>query len=471
MNAQVAVDRQPSNVATLRVPPQDVDAERAVLGGLMLVPEALAKIADWLNEGDFYLREHRAMFRAITHLLTHKSPVDAVTIGDWITSNGLTDAIDPTYPAQLANDTPSAANIVAYAEIVAEKSRLRAAIGAGESLADAAWRRGADSGQVIAESIYRLSQMQSSKLRGGLEPVRGAMQRMQTTLMERYQQGPGLIGMPWPWSALNDATKGLRDGVLYVVGGRPSMGKSVFGLQAALYTALAGNRTAFFSVEMSAEECMSRAVACVGEIPHDWVESPARQDDDAEVYWSRLANATQRIIEAPMVMDETPGLTVDQLMARARRAHMQKPLRLIVVDHMHDMTLDPKRETRLEYGRIAQAGKTLAKEFHCPVILLAQLSRALVNRTDKRPTLNDLRESGEIEQKADVVLLLHREDYYDKNTHMGGVVEVIPAKGRNIRVGNAILLKNCFGAMRMDDWTDAWPEAPERPHRGSRGMR
>lgn len=471
MNAQIDFDRTPANIETLRVPPHDTAAEQAVLGALMLAPESLAKISDWLTEADFYRADHRMIYRAVSSLIDRGSPVDTVTLMDWFDANGLAELIGgSTYLIELNDATASAARIVAYAEIVSEKSRLRAAITAGTNLAEAAWKRGADPEQVIGTATHELAQMHASKLRGGLEPAKVGMKRMQAELMERYKRGPALLGQPWPWQALNHCTKGLRDSVVYIVAGRPSMGKSVMGLQVAINNALNGNNTAFFSVEMSADECMARAVACVGEIPHDWVESPNDKDMDADFYWSRLSTSTQRIIEAPLLIDETPSISITQLMARARRAHMQKPLRLIVVDHMHDMAIDP-RQARFDYGQIVQGGKVMAKEFRCPVVILAQLNRGNATRTEKRPTLTDLRESGEIEQKADVILFLHREDYYDKNTHMKGVIEVIPAKGRNIKTGDNILLKNVFSEMRMDDWTDVWPEAPANERKHTKGMR
>lgn len=468
MNAQLA---ERMEISTLRIPPHDVNAEQAVIGALMLAPTSLAKVSDWLTEADFYRADHRLIYRAVSALIGRGSPVDPVTMMDWFESAGLADLIGGLgYLVELSDATASAANIVAYAEIVAQKSRLRAAIDVGTRLVESAWGRGGDAEQVIGTATHDLAALQATKLRGGLEPAVIGMRRMQAELMARYKRGPKLLGQPWPWMALNKLTNGLRDGVLYIVGARPSMGKSIFGLQVALNNAINGNNTAFFSVEMGADECMARAVACIGEIPHAWVESPNDKDMDADLYWPRLESATQRIIEAPLLIDETPAITRVQLMARARRAHMQKPLRLIVVDHMHDMAIDPK-QARFEYGQIAQDGKTLAKEFKCPVVLLAQLNRSVAGRTDKHPTMTDLRESGEIEQKGDVILFLHREDYYDKNTHMKDAVEVIPAKGRNIKTGETILLKNVFSEMRMDDWTDAWPEAPEREHKSSRGMR
>lgn len=468
MSAQFDLDRVPADVAVLAIPPHAIDAEQAVIGGLMLAPAALAKISDWLAEDDFYRKDHRLIYRAIVALVARNTPCDPVTLGEWFAVNDLSELIGgPEYLIELSNATPSAANIVAYAEIVAEKSRLRAVIDTGARLVSSAMERGADSQQILATTTHELAQMQASKLRGGLESARIGMKRMQAELMARYQRGPGLIGAPWPWKELNDCTKGLRDGVLYVVGARPSMGKSIFGLQAAVFNALRGANTAFFSVEMGADECMSRAVACVGEIPHEWVENPAKEEREAEFYWSRLTDAMERITDAPLLIDETPGISIAQLMARARRAHLQKPLRLIVVDHMHDMAIDPK-QARHDYGQIAQGAKTLAKEMRCPVILLAQLNRSLAARADKRPTMTDLRESGEIEQKADVILFLHREDYFEPDSHLKGMVEVIPAKGRNIRTGKAIALQNTFGEMRMQDWIGDWPAQPQQAPTGQR---
>lgn len=466
MSAHLATERPPQDVATLRIPPHDANAEQAVLGMLMLVPESLAKVSDWLSEDDFYRADHRIIYRAVVTLIGRGSPVDPVTMGDWFQANDMDGMVGGIgYLIELSNSTASAANLVAHAEIVVEKSRLRAAITTGMDLAEAAWKRGADSQQIIATASHDLAQMQASKMRGGLEPAVVGMRRMHAELMDRYNRGPSLLGLPWPWPELNECTKGLRDGELIVVGARPNMGKSVFALQAALHVALTGERVAYFSIEMTADQCMSRAVACIGEIAHDWVENPAQEDIDAEFWWSRLNSATARITDSPLLIDETPAISIDQMMARARREHMKKPIRLIVADHMHDMQLDPSREVRHEYGRIAQGAKTLAKEFKCPVVLLAQLNRASANRADKRPTMTDLRESGEIEQKADVILFLHREDYYDPKTYLKGLVEVLVAKGRSIRTGGTIDLRNVFSEMRLESWEGPRPVPSESDYK------
>ncbi len=467
------IDRMPPDVAALPVPPHAIDAEQAVLGGLMLDPASLARVADWLSEGDFYRQDHRLIWRAVTELVRRGSPVDPVTMGDWFDAAGLADLVGGMgYLLELANATASAANIVAYAEIVLEKSRLRQIADTGARLVEQATARGADADRLASDAVRDIAALRSSRLRGALEPAAAGLRRLHADIVARHARGPGLLGQPWPWADLNAATSGMRDGVLYVVGARPSMGKSVFAIQAAVNNAVNGHRTALFSVEMTADECMGRAVAMLGRIPHAWVEQPRDDDESAELHWHHLTVATEQLMRAPLLIDETPGITIDQLMARARRAHMQDPLRLIVIDHMHDMGIDRKAEQRHELGRIAQGAKTLAKELSCPVILLAQLNRALSARADKRPTLTDLRESGEIEQKADVVLFLHREDYYDRDSYMRGVVEVIPAKGRNIRLdGGSILLHNVFSEMRMADWVGPRPVQPDEPRpTRSRGM-
>ena len=305
--------------------------------------------------------------------------------------------------------------------------------------------------------------------RTGLVSVKGALRSLAAAQAERYAAGAQLLGLPTPWAALNKLTRGLRQGVLYVVGARPSMGKSILGENVATFSALRGTRTALFSVEMTAPECMARAVAAHGDIPFDWVEQPT-DCDDAEMYWQRNTAIMSRLVGAPLIVDDTPAIKIDQLVARARREHTRKPLELIVVDHLHDMGIDARQEARHEYGRAVQGCKTLAKELNVPVVLLAQLNRSVAGRAEKRPALTDLRESGEIEQKADVILFLHREDYYDASTHLQDVVEVIPAKGRNIRVGKTLYLANRFDRMRLDDWEGPLP-APSAPTSHVRGFR
>lgn len=437
---------------TMRSLPQAIDAEQAVLGALMLDAGSLAKISDWLEEGDFYRRDHQAIYRAVSHLASEGKPCDPVTMMDWFDNNGLAEIVDGgAYIIELANNTSSAANIVAYAEIVREKSKLRTAIETGTQMMESAWKPGSQAGMVVAEAMHSLSQL-SVERRGGLEPVKPALQKLLKQMAERFANGDKdkMIGLPTPWHDINELTRGLRDGNLYIIGARPSMGKSIMSGQLAAFTAVRGDRVAWFSVEMTSEECMSRAVAAIGEVPHQFVEYPAQDDPEQDVYWPRITRANELLMDADLIIDDTPSISIRQLKARARRAHLQKPIRLIVIDHMHDMKIDPK-QARFDYGEIAQGAKDLAKEFRCPVILVAQLNRNLTNRANPRPVLSDLRESGEIEQKADVVLFVH----CDPDTPEA--VEIIPAKGRNLKIDGPIYLQKHYDKMRMDDWQGPYP--------------
>jgi replicative DNA helicase len=450
-----------------RIPPHSIDSEQAVLGGLMLDERALPRIADWLKEENFYRKDHRLIFRAISQLLSAGKPTDAVTMGEYFEDNNLTELVGgSSYVIQLANSTPSAANIVAYAEIVREKSILRSLIDIGTTLAEDAFGKGQSSTDLVATASQQLNGITSTTSRGGLLSVKTVLKTQYAEMMERYQSKALLLGIETPWLGINKLTKGLRNAALYIVGGRPNMGKSIMGGQIAVHAALRGNRVGWFSVEMTAQECMNRAIAAHGDIPFDWVEQPNDDARDSEIYWGRYTSIYEQLINSRLLIDATPGLRIEQMLARVRREQQRAPFDLIVLDHMHDMDTDTKQEYRRELGRITQGCKTVAKDFNCPFVLLAQLKRT---ENKAKPTLSDLRESGEIEQKADVVFFVHRPDYYDKETHLKGLVEIIPAKGRNIRVGESIFLSNNSGHMRFDDFEGSLPQAPQRAPR-SRGF-
>lgn len=459
MSAVLPPGRSPARVDVLRVPPHSVESEQSVLGGLLLVPEALPQLSDWLTAEDFYRREHRLIFEAICALAEKARPIDSVTLANWFEANGEAASIGgPAYLAELANNTPSAANIVAYAEIVVEKARLRQLIERGTQLASSAFEGRTASQDLVASATYDLSQMQASNSRSGLLPIKEGLRELYAQMSARYAAGPGLIGLPTPWHDVNVWSGGMCDSDLIVVGARPSMGKSVFGLQFAIMCALRGVRGAFFSVEMTARQCLARAVSCIADVDYNWVKKPDPNDPDSDEKWAAIARANEALLASPMLIDDTPAVSIKQLMARARRAHLQAPLRWIVVDHAHDMAIDPKL-ARFEYADIAQGCKTLAKEFDCPVVLLCQLNRELERRVNKRPIIADLRESGALEQKADVIYFMHREDKYDPNV-LPGVVEVICAKGRDLPPQRPIHLRNRFDRMRLEDWSGPMPAHP-----------
>lgn len=440
--------------------PNAVDAERNVLGALMLAPESLAKIADWLEADDFYIRENGLIYRAIAELANKQHPTDALTVGEWLDAEGLGEIVGGTaYVLQLANGAFSAANIVAHAEIIAEKSRLRRAVEIGHSLAAAAVANGADSAAVMASACEDLMRYQTAKIRSGLQSAKPVLRGLMEQMQARLESGNSMLGLPTPWMGLNQCTRGLRPGVLYVIGARPSMGKSILGFQLAAFSALRGTRTGLFSVEMGQTEVIGRMVSCCAEVPHDWIEYP-EQGEDSELMWERACRTMADLSRSGLLIDDTPAIKVEQMRARARRAHMQQPLGLAVIDHLHDMAFDGSDEMRFKVGRAVQGAKSMAKELNIPVVLLAQLNRSSA-AAGKEPTMIDLRESGEIEQKADAIFFLHRDDYYDKNTHMRGVVKLIPAKGRNMKVQETIFLRNRFDQMRLEDWIGPLPQKPD----------
>lgn len=451
-----------SRIEQLRVPPQSIEAEQAVLGGAMIAPQAWPQVSDLLNEADFYRRDHQMIWRAMKALAQRNRPFDAVTLGEFFEARGLSEYVaGGAYLVELASTTPSAANIVAYAEIVADKAQLRRMIEVGTSLVNDGFSpAGRNSADILADMQAKLVELQPAQ-RGGLRRVSESLNGWYSRYTERFDNGNQLTGLPTPWAQINEITHGLQPATLYLIAGRPSMGKSVMGLNQAQMTALRGKTVAFFSLEMSEDDCHDRNIAALARVPHDWIVSP----NSGANHDPAVSEALCQMREAPLYIDDMPAITVRQFEARARRMHQRNPIDLLVIDHIHDFKIDPKL-ARFEYGAIAQAAKNLGKEWNIPVVALAQLNRNTADRKgDKRPTLSDLRESGELEQKADVVILIHREDYYDtpdNTTHLQGVVEVHIAKGRNIRSGARVYLRNSFDQMRLDDWEGSLPKAPSK---------
>lgn len=459
-----------SPVPHVRIPPQSIEAEQAVLGGLMLSAEAWPLVSDTLTEADFYRRDNALVWRGIEALATAGKPFDVVTLGEWFESQGLAGEVENgAYLVELSRAVHSAANIRAHAEIVTDMAARRGLIAAGTDMVNDGFQpEGRELSELLASASQRLAELQPAQ-RGGLRKASESLQSWFDRFTRLYERGDRLTGMPTPWSAINTATRGLQPSTLYLIAARPSMGKSVWGLNLATFAALRGHTVGVFSLEMSVDECLSRNVAALSGVPHDWVTAPSPEGDDD--YSTRLYPAVRKIKAAPLYIDDTPALTVRQFEARARRMHQRQPLELLVIDHIHDFRIDPKL-ARFEYGAIAQAGKNLAKEWGIPVVMLAQLNRNVTGRTDKRPTLADLRESGELEQKGDVIGFLHRENYYDspeQKTHLQGMVEFHFAKGRNIRAGERVSLRNRFDVMRLDDWEGPLPREPE-PQQRRRGF-
>jgi len=462
---------------TLRVPPHSTEAEQSVLGGLMLAPERLTDIAGWLSESDFYRRDHALIYRAICELAETNQPCDAVTMGEWFEAQGIAELVGgSSYILELANNTPSAANIVAYADIVREKSALRTIIDVTTETAGAAFvARGQTSKDLAAEAVQRLMQVSGSTRLRGARSMADIGKSWFAGLQQRMQQG-GIPGIPTPWGALNAATGGLQRDQLIILAGRPGSGKTAAEMCAVTAAALAPNAKGnhlVFSLEMSAEQLYSRAACALTGVNSRFMREPDEADD---VAWSKISTAVAQLRDARIIVDDTPGITIDQLKLRARREHMRSPLAAIWIDHLHIMGRPGKTKESTEYGDITRELKGLAKSLGIPVNLLCQLSRKVEERANKRPIMSDLRESGAIEQDADVILFLYRDDYYvqqgiPRNGYQD-VVEIIISKGRDIETGTVYALWNgaCTRIEDMEHQPGPWI-APVDGQKSGSGIR
>ncbi len=440
MNSPLA-DPQLSDV---RTPPHSIEAEQSVLGGLLLDNVAWDRIADLVSPGDFYRNDHRLIYQAIGKLLEQNRPADVVTVFESLQSAGkVEEAGGLSYLNALAQNTPSAANIRRYAEIVRDRSVLRRLVTAGDEIATAALAPQGRETRVIldeAESkIFRIAEEGARGRQGFIE-----MDRLLTQVVERIQElferaNPSdVTGVPTGFTDLDSKTAGLQPGDLIIVAGRPSMGKTSLALNFGEYVALdQGLPVAVFSMEMGAAQLALRMLSSVGRIDQQRLRTGRLLDAD----WPKLTEAIKRMNEAQLYIDETPALTAIDLRARARRlARTCGKLGLIIIDYLQLMSASSMGENRAtEISEISRSLKALAKELQVPVVALSQLNRSLEQRTDKRPVMSDLRESGAIEQDADVILFIYRDEVYNPDTNEKGIAEVIIGKQRNGPIGRVNL--------------------------------
>ncbi|WP_141057055.1 DnaB-like helicase C-terminal domain-containing protein [Stenotrophomonas rhizophila] len=452
--------------------PHNLDAETAVLAGLMLHNAELANVQDWLAEQDFYSHQHRVIYSAIVALAGSNKPADGVTVGEWIYANVTDDADGLAMLAiNLACEAYTAANVVSYAEVIVEHSHKRQFIDTCQKALQAAYsRRGHSAEELAAHMAARLSAIAPVRTTG-LRPYREVMKRFSDELLARHRDGKP-IGMPTPWADVNKAIGGLQDGQVIVLAARSNMGKSLLGFQLARFTGLRGDAVAVFSMEMNDTDVAARDVAALGEVPLQWIigQDLSESQEDSDGYWARATVAISEMMGASILLDDDPQLSSPQIVARAKRAHARKPLRLVVLDHLHEMTLPGKQDEALERGQALRDLKGLAKFLKCPVVVLAQLNRA--GAEAKRPEVKHIRGSGGIEEVADVILFVHRPDVYNPNDRPG-LVEVIVGKGRNIQTGTVVALRNQYQYQRAVDWdgpTYEFNEAPAEPKRPTRQL-
>ncbi|HQW80509.1 MAG: replicative DNA helicase [Rhodanobacteraceae bacterium] len=425
----------------LRVPPNSIEAEQAVLGGLMLSSEAWDKVADRINEGDFYRRDHALIFRAIGELSNKSMPADAVTLGEWFEAQGIAELVGGSrYILELANTTPSAANIAAYADIVREKSVLRQLIDAGTEIAGDAFVPEGRSSQELLETaeqkVFRIAEA-GARGRKGFVSMSSAVKEAFAQLQHRYENRGAVTGLATGLRDFDELTTGLQPSDLIILAARPSMGKTALALNMAEYAAIKGKKAvAVFSMEMSASQLAFRLISSLGRINQQHLRTGELEDAD----WPRVTSAIQLLKDAKIFIDDTPALSPTDLRARARRLKREHDLGLIVIDYLQLMAVPGTRENRAtEISEISRSLKALAKELNVPVIALSQLNRSLEQRADRRPVMADLRESGAIEQDADVIVFIYRDDYYNKDSPDKGLAEIIIGKQRNGPTGSVKL--------------------------------
>ncbi len=431
-------------VAQLRIPPHSIEAESSVLGGLLLDNGAWDRIADLLNDSDFYRYEHRLVFSAIASLVNASRAADVITVHDQLQSLGKAEEVGGLgYLNALAQYVPSASNIRRYAEIVRERSILRKLVSASDEISTAAFNpQGKGVDQILDEAEQKIFHIgeEGSRMKQGFQSMESLVVQLLGRVEEMSNSPNDITGVPTGYYDLDRMTSGLQAGDLIVLAARPSMGKTALAINIAEHVALnEGLPVAVFSMEMGASQLAVRIVGSIGRIDQGRLRTGKLQDEE----WPRLTEAIEKLRNVSLHIDETPGLTTSELRANARRLARQcGRLGLIVVDYLQLMSVsagmsDENRATAI--GEISRGLKMLAKELQCPVIALSQLSRGVESRTDKRPMLSDLRESGAIEQDADVVMFIYRDDYYNKDSKEPNVAEVIISKQRNGPTGTAKL--------------------------------
>ncbi|MBI3900236.1 MAG: replicative DNA helicase [Gammaproteobacteria bacterium] len=429
-------------VDALKVPPQSIDAEQSVLGALLLDNQRWDSIADRISGDDFYRREHRLIFSAISALSEESSPADVITVSERMEQTGeLESAGGLAYLGSLANNTPSAANIVAYADIVRERSILRQLLNAARDISDTAYspdgRTASEVLDLAEKRIFDINE-QSAKRRGGFERISSILTKTVDRIDELYRRQGSITGVSTGFTDLDDKTSGLQPSDLIIIAGRPSMGKTTLAINMAENAAVGhGVPVAIFSMEMPGTQLAMRMMASLGRINSHRLRTGKLEDED----WPRLTSAVTLLSDAKIFIDDTPALTPMELRARARRIKREHGLGMIIVDYLQLMQggegVAENRAT--EISAITRSLKSLAKELEVPLIAMSQLNRSLEQRTDKRPVMSDLRESGAIEQDADVILFIYRDEVYNDESPQKGTAEIIIGKQRNGPIGKITL--------------------------------
>lgn len=422
----------------LKVPPNSIEAEQSLIGGLMLDHVAWEKVADVISADDFYRKDHRLIFAAIANLAETNNPCDVVTVSEYLDNRGeLEQSGGLEYIATLANETPGAANARAYAKILRERSVLRALINAGNEISGSAF---ATDGRMASELVDAAERLvfeiaeKGSRGRAGFKHLKNILPQAVDRIDVLHQSEGEITGISTGFTEFDKLTAGLQPGELIIIAGRPSMGKTSLAINIAENAAIGSKvPTAIFSMEMPSQQLAFRMISSLGRVDQAHLRTGRFPDED----WARINTAVQLMSDAPIFIDDSAGLSPTEIRARSRRLHREHGLGLIVIDYLQLMQVPGSRENRAtEISEISRSLKALAKELELPIIALSQLNRSVEQRPDKRPIMSDLRESGAIEQDADLILFIYREEVYNPDTPRKGIADISIAKQRNGPIGD-----------------------------------
>jgi replicative DNA helicase len=427
----------------LRLPPQAIEAEQSVLGGLMLDNQLIDEVSGVIGADDFYRNDHRAIFRAICALNEDNDPADVVTVSEWLSNVGELDATGGlAYLGSLAQNTPNTANVTAYARIVHERAILRRLIDAGNDIVGHAYNtEGRSPAEVLdhAEQVIFDIAQRGVRRGGSFQPIKGLLKQTLERVEELFASKEPVTGLATGFVDLDEMTAGLQSSDLIIIAGRPSMGKTALATNFVEHAAIDKNLpVAIFSMEMPGQQLSMRMLASLSRVNAQKMRTGRLDDED----WPRLTSTLSMLADKPIFVDDTPALTPLELRTRARRLAREHGLGLIVVDYLQLMQSNDgsSMENRAtEISSITRSLKTLAKELNVPLVALSQLNRSLETRPNKRPVMSDLRESGAIEQDADVILFIYRDEVYDEDSRDKGTAEIIVGKQRNGPVGTVRL--------------------------------
>lgn len=429
------------DVARIKMQPHSIEAEQSVLGGLLLSADGWDAVAETVTADDFYRPDHRLIFRQIARLAEATQPIDVITVADRLTANGELDAAGGlSYLAELASNTPSASNIRAYAEVVNERASLRKLIEAAQMIAESGFSpEGRSSNELIDEAERLIMQIsEQGPKAGGPRDVNPLLQSALARIEELFHSGGDITGLDTGFIELNRKTSGLQPSDLVIVAGRPSMGKTSFAMNLVENAVLSQAKPVLvFSMEMPAEQLIIRMLSSIGRIDQTRIRTGKLEQED----WPKLSGAVSKLKDLPLFIDDTPALTPTELRSRARRiAREHGQIGMIMVDYIQLMQVAGSSEGRTaEISEISRSLKAIAKEFACPMVALSQLNRSLEQRPNKRPVNSDLRESGAIEQDADVIMFIYRDEVYNEDSPDKGTAEIILGKQRNGPIGTCRL--------------------------------